>query len=196
MTADLPSFVVFATVGAFTPGPNNTIALATGLNFGPRRVAPHAVGTMIGFSTMLVLAGAGALTALLAVPGIEPALRMMGVAYLLWLAWRLAGSSGPDRRTLAKPLTTGQSALIQFISPKGWMLALSVAGTWFTALAGHPFALALHVALFALICAASIAVWATLGGALQVWLAQPARLRAFNWTMGAALAASAISMLF
>lgn len=195
MTSDFPSFLVFAVVGAFTPGPNNTIALATGVNFGARRVAPHALGTMIGFSTMLMLAGAGALTALLAVPGIEPALRALGVGYLLWLSWRLASSSGPGSRSLSQPLEVWQSTLIQFVSPKGWMLALSVAGTWFTALAGQYASIALHIAAFALICAASIGLWANVGGALQGWLAHPTRLRVFNWTMGAALAASALSML-
>ena len=195
MPADFFSFLVFAVVGAFTPGPNNAIALATGVHFGARRVAPHALGTMLGFSSMLALASAGALAALLAVPGTEGALRALGVGYLLWLSWRIARSTGPDGQSLSGPLAVWQSTLIQFVSPKGWMLAISVAGTWFTTLAGQYGAIALHILVFALICAASITLWANVGSALQGWLAQPGRLRAFNWTMGAALAVSALSML-
>lgn len=195
MPADFLSFLVFAVAGAFTPGPNNAIALATGVHFGAHRVAPHALGTMLGFSSMLVLASAGALAALLAVPGIEAALRALGVGYLLWLSWRIARSTGPDGKSLSGPLAVWQSTLIQFVSPKGWMLAISVAGTWFTTLAGQYGAIALHILVFALICAASITLWANVGSALQGWLAQPGRLRAFNWTMGAALAVSALSML-
>jgi threonine/homoserine/homoserine lactone efflux protein len=195
MSADFLSFLVFAVVGAFTPGPNNTIALATGVHFGARRVAPHALGTMLGFSSMLLLASVGALAALLAMPGIEGALRALGVGYLLWLSWRLANSHAPDGKSLSQPLAVWQSTLIQFVSPKGWMLAISVAGTWFTTLAGQYAALALHIVVFALICAASITLWANVGAALQGWLAHPTRLRLFNWTMGAALAASALSML-
>jgi len=195
MTPDFLSFFVFAVVGAFTPGPNNAIALATGVHFSARQVLPHALGTMLGFSTLLVLAAAGALATLLAVPGAETVLRVLGVGYLLWLSWRLAHATSPDGRSLSRPLAIWQSALIQFVSPKGWMLAISVAGTWFTTLAGRHAAIALHIAAFALICAASILLWANLGSALQGWLAKPTRLRAFNWTMGAALAASALSML-
>jgi hypothetical protein len=195
MSADFLSFLIFAVVGAFTPGPNNTIALATGVQFGARRVAPHALGTMLGFSSMLLLASAGALAALLAMPGIEEALRALGVGYLLWQAWRLATSHGPDGKALSQPLAVWESTLIQFVSPKGWMLAISVASTWFTTLAGQYAALALHIVVFALICAASITLWANVGAALQGWLAHPARLRLFNWTMGAALALSALSML-
>jgi threonine/homoserine/homoserine lactone efflux protein len=144
---------------------------------------------------MLLLASAGALAALLAMPGIEGALRALGVGYLLWLSWRLATSHGPDGKALSQPLAVWESTLIQFVSPKGWMLAISVASTWFTTLAGQYAALALHIVVFALICAASITLWANVGAALQGWLAHPTRLRLFNWTMGAALAASALSML-
>jgi len=192
---DFLAFTAFAIAGAFTPGPNNTIAIATGVRFGPWRVWPHAVGTMLGFSSMLLLASAGALAALLAIPGAEPVLKAAGVGYLLWIAWRIARSDGPQDRSLAQPLTVLQSALIQFVSPKGWMLALSVAGAWFAGLSGQPFLIAGYVLWFALICAASISVWSSVGGLLRVWLKRPARLRIFNLTMGLLLAASALSLL-
>lgn len=192
---DFLAFTAFAIAGAFTPGPNNTIAIATGVRFGPWRVWPHALGTMLGFSSMLVLASAGALAALLAIPGAEPVLRVAGVGYLLWIAWRIARSDGPQDRSLAQPLTVLQSALIQFISPKGWMLSLSVAGAWFSSLSGHPALIAGYVAWFAVICAASIAVWSGAGGLLRGWLQEPRRLKRFNLIMGSMLAASALSLL-
>jgi threonine/homoserine/homoserine lactone efflux protein len=193
--SDFLAFTVFAIAGAFTPGPNNTIAIATGARFGPWRVWPHALGTMLGFSSLLALASAGALATLLAVPGAEPLLRFLGVAYLLWLAWRIGRSEGPQDRTLARPITLVQSALIQFISPKGWLLALSVAGAWFSRWSDTPAVVAGYIAWFSVLCAASIALWAGAGGLLRRWLQDTRRLRAFNLTMGALLAASALSLL-
>ena len=192
---DFLAFTAFAIAGAFTPGPNNTIAIATGVRFGPWRVWPHALGTMLGFSSMLVLASAGALAALLAIPGAEPVLRIAGVGYLLWIAWRIARSDGPQDRSLARPLTLIESALIQFISPKGWMLALSVAGAWFSGLSGQPGLIAGYILWFALLCAASIAVWSGAGGLLRGWLRDPKHLQWFNLAMGGLLAASALSLL-
>lgn len=192
---DFLAFTAFAIAGAFTPGPNNTIAIATGVRFGPWRVWPHALGTMLGFSSMLLLASAGALAALLAIPGAEPVLRIAGVGYLLWISWRIARSDGPQDRALAQPLTVIQSALIQFISPKGWMLALSVAGAWFSGLSSKPGLVAGYILWFALICAASIALWSSAGGLLRGWLQDPSRLRLFSLTMGGLLAISALSML-
>lgn len=189
------AFTAFAVAGAFTPGPNNTIAIATGLRFGPWRVWPHALGTMLGFSSMLLLASAGALGAILAIPGVEPVLRIAGVCYLLWISWRIARSEGPQDKALAQPLTVFQSSLIQFVSPKGWMLALSVAGAWFSGMADQPIRIATYVFWFALICAASIATWSGAGGLLRVWLKDPVHLRRFNLLMGTLLALSALSLL-
>jgi threonine/homoserine/homoserine lactone efflux protein len=193
--SDFLAFTAFAIAGAFTPGPNNTIAIATGARFGPWQVWPHALGTMIGFSSMLILASAGALAALLALPGAEPLLRFLGVGYLLWLAWRIGRSDGPQDRALARPLTVMQSGLIQFLSPKGWLLAISVAGAWFSRFSDAPLQVAAYIAWFALLCAASIALWASAGGLLRRWLQEAARLRAFNLVMGGLLAASALSLL-
>lgn len=193
--SDFLAFTAFAIAGAFTPGPNNTIAMATGARFGAWQVWPHALGTMVGFSSMLALASAGALATLLALPGAEPLLRILGVAYLLWLAWRIARSGGPQDRSLARPITWLQSALIQFISPKGWLLAISVAGAWFSGLTEAPAQIAGYIAWFAVLCAASIALWASAGGLLRRWLQDARRLKAFNLGMGALLAASALTLV-
>jgi threonine/homoserine/homoserine lactone efflux protein len=192
---DFLAFTAFAIAGAFTPGPNNTIAIATGARFGPWQVWRHALGTMVGFSSMLVLASAGALAAVLALPGAEPVLRGLGVGYLLWIAWRIARSDGPQDRDLARPLSVVQSALIQFISPKGWMLSLSVASAWLSRLSEQPAQIALYIAWFALLCAASISLWAGAGGMLRQWLLNERRLLIFNRAMGLMLAVSALSLI-
>ena len=47
-TSLLSAFVLFAFVSSITPGPNNTMLLASGVNFGFRRSMPHALGISIG----------------------------------------------------------------------------------------------------------------------------------------------------
>jgi threonine/homoserine/homoserine lactone efflux protein len=189
------AFAAFAVVGSFTPGPNNAIALATGVNFGWLRVLPHAAGVTIGFSAVLAAAAAGALGAVLAIPGATPLLKAVGVGYLLWLAWLVAGRGPSGERPLQRPLTVWQSALLQLVNPKGWLLAVAVASTWFAGSlrAGHEVAVA--IAAFALLCAASNLAWAVLGAGLQRWLRQGARLVWFNRAMGVALATSALAMV-
>ena len=55
----LYAFALFAFVSSITPGPNNTMLLASGVNFGFRRSIPHALGVSIGFMVMVVAVGLG-----------------------------------------------------------------------------------------------------------------------------------------
>jgi len=42
------ALVTFVAVGSGSPGPNNTLLLASGAGFGFRRTVPHVIGTAIG----------------------------------------------------------------------------------------------------------------------------------------------------
>lgn len=189
------ALLLFALTGSFTPGPNNTIATITGANFGWRAAVPHILGVPFGFASMLLAAAAGVAALILASPTLTVVIKWLGVAYLLWLAWRLARSQarladsagGPFRL----PLTFSQAAIFQYLNPKAWMLTLATAGAF---LAGErPLQRgAVVVLVFSLCALASLGVWAWLGAALRQWLAHGTRLRAFNRCMAALLAVTAL----
>ena len=44
------AFIAFAAATLFTPGPNNIMLMASGLNYGFRRTLPHIAGVTLGFS--------------------------------------------------------------------------------------------------------------------------------------------------
>jgi threonine/homoserine/homoserine lactone efflux protein len=191
------ALTVFALVGSFTPGPNNAIATLTGANFGMRAAVPHMLGVPFGFASMLLAAAGGVAAVLLAHPVAAEAIRWLGTAYLLWLAWSLMRareskslSSGP----FTLPLSFSQAAVFQYLNPKAWMLSAATAGAF---MAGdEPLTRgALAAAIFAVTAFASLLVWAALGAALRAWLAHGARLRVFNIVMGASLALTALWML-
>ena len=50
----LIALTVFACVMAFTPGPNNIMLAASGVNFGFMHTIPHMLGVTIGFDVLLV----------------------------------------------------------------------------------------------------------------------------------------------
>ena len=198
MPADqLLALVTLAVVGSFTPGPNNTIAAVTGANHGFRAAVPHMVGVPLGFSSMLVAGSLGVAALLLAQPWLAAAIRWIGVAYLLWIAWQIARpgqTSGQlADRSVARPLSLWQSALFQYANPKAWMLAAATAGTFMAHGATLP-RTAIIVAVFALAALGSLLLWAWLGAALRGWLAVGTRIARFNLAMGALLAATALWM--
>ena len=125
-TSLLSAFVLFAFVSSITPGPNNTMLLASGVNFGFRRSMPHALGISIGFMLLVICVGLGLGEVFKLFPWAYTLLRYVGAAYLLYLAWKIANAGGmsdnPDEH--GKPMTFLGAAAFQWVNPKAWIMAL------------------------------------------------------------------------
>ena len=122
------AFLIFAVVTSITPGPNNIMLTATGANVGMRRGLPHMFGIALGFALMLFLVAAGVGRALLASPASMDVLRYVGIAVLLWLAWKIStagrtADSGRDR-----PIGFLEAAAFQWFNPKAWLICAGTVG--------------------------------------------------------------------
>lgn len=186
------ALLTLMTVGSFTPGPNTTIAAVTGANFGLRATLPHCVGVALGFASILALCAAGIGALVLASPALATGVHVAGVAYLLWLAAKLARSTSlADKRVMA-PLSVWQSAALQYANIKAWMLALATAASYMAG-AESPLARALLVcAVFGVFGFVSNGVYGAIGASLRQWLQVGQRIRWFNRAMALALAATAL----
>ena len=180
----------FALVGSITPGPNNSLLLASGSRFGFRRTAPHVAGTAVGMGALVFAVAGGVGLVLLAVPGIDLALKVVGSAYLLYLAARILGSRGAGATVAARPLGLLGGVGFQFANPKGWLFALAAAGTFLppglTPLAG---AVAV-AATCAVVILGTAAVWAAGGAALHRLADDGRAQRVVNVALALVLAAS------
>ncbi|MBP8237324.1 MAG: LysE family translocator, partial [Pseudomonas sp.] len=102
MTTELLlAFIAFAFVTSVTPGPNNMMLLASGVNFGLRRSLPHMFGISLGFMLLVASVGLGLGQLFEQVPLLYNVLRYLGAAYLLYLAWKIANSGAPDSQSNA-----------------------------------------------------------------------------------------------
>jgi threonine/homoserine/homoserine lactone efflux protein len=189
----LLALTTLALAGSFTPGPNNVIATVTGANHGLRAALPHILGVPFGFGTMLAAGSLGVAALLVAHPLLGQAIKWLGIAYLIYIAWLIARAGSIGERTLARPLTFWQSAAFQYANPKAWMLAAATAGTFMTAQPSVA-RTAIIVGVFALAAAASLVLWAWIGAALRHWLQTGRRLARFNLAMGLLLAITALWM--
>lgn len=197
------ALALFTFITSITPGPNNLMLTITGAHFGLRAAMPAMTGILIGMCLLIGIAGAGVASLLLAFPGLEMALRSVGLGYLLWLSWKLCLSSGirPNERKMRRPLTIYEAVLFQFANPKAWMMAMTAASAFLPGLlpamasVGDRITATLAVALcFVVVGGPCIASWAATGAVLQQWLQQGSRLRHFNTVMSALLAATALGM--
>lgn len=187
--ATLPALAAFALVSSITPGPNNLMLMASGASFGLRRTLPHLLGVTLGFVVMLVLVGAGLIGLFDLWPASHTALKVVSLAYLVWLAWKIARADDPGvREAGAQPMTFSQAALFQWVNPKAWTMALTAITVYAPE---RDLAAVLAIAVvFGLINLPSCGLWAVLGEGVGRWLGTPRRRRAFNWTMAGLLLAS------
>ena len=195
MTYDLLSaLAVFAFVTSITPGPNNLMLMTSGANFGFRRSIPHMLGVGLGFVLMVVLVGAGLVGVFEAYPVSYTVLKVLSVAYLLYLAWKIALSSAPGTAEgSAKPMTFLQAALFQWVNPKAWAMALTAVTVY--APSQSIAAIGLVAVIFGLVNIPSVGSWTILGQEMRRFLNNPFRLQIFNMCMAALLIASMLPIL-
>ncbi len=186
----------FAFVSSITPGPNNLMLLASGVNFGLWRTVPHMLGISLGHAFMVLMVGVGLIQLFDAWPMSYTILKVVSVAYLLYLAWKIATASSMGEATsTGKPMTFFQAAAFQWVNPKAWTMALT-ALTAYTA-AGSGYVGILTTALvFSMINFPSVTIWTVLGQEMRRFLGTERRVRIFNITAAILLVASLYPILF
>lgn len=198
MTLDLfTALATFALVTVITPGPNNLMLMASGTNFGFMRTIPHMLGVGLGFPMMVVCVGLGVMQVFDIWPQSYTVLKIVSVAYLVYLAWKIANAAPPasaDAEVAGKPLTFLQSAAFQWVNPKAWSMALSAITLYAT---GRDLVAVLWVAaVYVGVSAVSTTSWTVLGQQLRRLLKNYTRLRVFNMIMAALLLATLIPVLW
>ena len=183
-------------IAAVTPGPNNVMLTTTGLNFGVRRGIPHLLGICIGFPVMLALIGLGFGTLFELYPLLHEIIKVIGIVYLLFLAWKIAMTrGGMERIERARPISFWQAAAFQWVNPKAWVMGSSALAAY-TSLDDNFFLqVAIICTTFFFITLPCAGVWLVFGAGLQRFLRDPKHLRVFNIAMALLLAASIIPVV-
>lgn len=190
------ALAVFATVTSFTPGPNNIMVTASGVNFGFTRTIPHMAGVTIGFMALLAACAVGLGLVFATVPALQTALKIAGAAYMLWLAWKVATATSAKAETgaSARPMTFLQAAAFQWVNPKALVIGLSAISIYVRP--GHQAVdLLVLLSVFAVTTVLTVAVWTGFGVALRGLLSNPRHARNFNIAMALLLVASIVPMV-
>lgn len=197
---EFSALLILATAMSFTPGPNTTLSTALAANNGFRHALPFVLAVPVGWSALLLVCALGLGALVMALPWLGWAVRLAGVAYLLYLAWKLAQARQLGQADSAR-LHVGfwQGVALQFVNIKAWMLALAIVGGWITGHADAGARLALVVPVMLVFAFASNCGYALVGSSLRHWLAGPngsgQRLLIFNRSMALVLLVTALWML-
>lgn len=191
----LLALAAYCIATSVTPGPNNMILAASGATFGLRRTIPNLVGIIVGFGTLLLLAGIGGEALLGALPWLETALKYAGVTYMLYLAWKIGTAGRAEAGSRSSPLTFWQATAFQFINPKGLAMAVSVHATFRMPVLGDWGSILTLTGMYLVVGMPFTLIWVLFGQAMGQWLRDDRRLRLFNGALGLATAASALLLL-
>ena len=191
------NFLLFAVVAASTPGPSNLILTSTGANVGLLRGLPCLGGVVIGMGLMMFLVAFGLGNVVLASPGLILILKWGGIAFLLWLSWKIATAGRSDATTEKQPLGFWGAAAFQWINPKSWLVSVSAVSVYLHPAAGTVFTQAMGLGLlFILAALPSCFIWLAFGASLQRFLSTKRTARIFNVTMGVLLAAAVLLFIW
>ena len=193
--AEFTALLVLATAMSFTPGPNTTLSTALAANRGLPHAMRFVCAVPVGWSALLLLCAGGLGAMVVAAPLLRLAIKGLGIAYLLWLAWKLAHSARLAEADAAQ-LTVGfwQGTALQFVNIKAWLLALTIVAGWVAGRADALQRLAVVLPVMVFFAFTSNLAYAATGALLRQWLAQGSRLLWFNRCMALVLVLTAAWM--
>ena len=199
--AELTALLLFCTAMSFSPGPNTTLSTALAANLGLPRALRFCLAVPTGWTLLMLACGLGLGAVITTVPALRWGVTLLGVAYMLWLAFKLARASQMTQLDASR-LQVGfwQGVGLQFLNIKAWMLALTLSAGWVVNAAGQPAAnpgerLAIVCAVMVGFAFSSNFVYALIGSLLRQWLAQGSRLLWFNRALALVLVITASWML-
>lgn len=178
------AIIFFAVVTCVTPGPNNTMIMTSGLNYGLRRSMPHFLGIVLGFPVMVLAVGLGLATLFEQYPLLHTLLKVAGAAYLSYLAYKIASAPVSKlNETAGNPFTFLQAAAFQWVNPKAWVLAVGATATYTVVGMNYGVQVLIIALIFLFFGAPCIMLWLWFGASLKNLLQKPQSVKIFNYTM-------------
>lgn len=192
----LVSLIAFALIGTITPGGATVLIAASGARFGFRSSVPLLAGIVIGLASLVALAGAGIGTLLQSAPTLQLLMRIVGSAYLLWLAWKITQLGAPNLEagSASRPEGVLSGLVLLWMNPKGWTMALGASAAY-SELTSNPTSLALVLGVvFAVASTLALTFWCASGLMLSRTLKTEKQWRILNMILAALLALSVVPM--
>ncbi|ETT86624.1 LysE family transporter [Viridibacillus sp. FSL R5-0477] len=188
------SFLLFVFISSFTPGPNNIMSMAFANKHGYKKTFRFCLGVGVGFFAITLLCTFLNNILISALPIIELPLTIFGVAYMLYLAYKILTSkdhdSGNDEGK-SKGFFIG--ILLQFVNPKGILFGITVVSTFILPYYNSYSSYFLFSVFLGMVGVMSTFSWSLFGSIFQKHLLH--YRQQFNIVMAVLLAYSAFSIL-
>ena len=143
---------------------------------GYKKTLNYQGGLAIGVFFLMTLSGWFSKALLNIFPALEPIMRYVGAAYILYLAFGILKASYSFTEENTKPLGFTNGFVLQILNPKLIVYAFTLFSAFLASITTNFILLALIAAILAATSFCATSVWALFGTAIQAYLHQP-RLR-------------------
>jgi threonine/homoserine/homoserine lactone efflux protein len=195
---ELIALFIFSAAMSFSPGPNTMLTTAIASNEGIRKTIPFALAVPIGWLLIMLSCGLGIGAMITEMPSLRLSIKLLGCAYLIWLAYKLCRTKKLHEVNSARlNINFPKGVLLQFLNIKVWLLAITITGTWIIDAEGQASTnpnerLALACAIVMFMAFTSNMTYALAGALFRTWLGSGNRLAIFNYFLAFLLFATAI----
>tara|TARA_A100000164_G_scaffold269484_1_gene241383 strand:+ start:94 stop:693 length:600 start_codon:yes stop_codon:yes gene_type:complete len=180
----------------FTPGPNNAMLTASGMKFGFIRTLPHLIGIPLGHIVQIGLTCFGLANLFLMYPQIQFYMRILCFLYLIYLGWKMIGSFSMVQKESGRPLKLYEASLFQFINPKAWSVAITVASGFFPSNENIFIGISFVTITAAVICFPTISLWALFGSGLRKFVGNQKTKKLIEYLLAVLLILTGLFILF
>jgi len=181
------NLIVFAFLLLGSPGPAPMAVAATGAVFGFRPGLNFVIGLVLGFTMVLLLQGWGISWLFQTYPNLQPWFQWLGVAYIMYLAWKIGSATPQHKPTRQQAPTLTDGFVLNVINPKAYAALLVI----------HVEFLLPHDSTFmawfmtGLVCWLLVVLidlgWLLLGQVLQPLMTEPTRAGRIRWSFAVAM---------
>lgn len=109
---------VTAALTVWSPGPNNILLLSTASKYGIKKNLKLLLGIWTGSLSLMCLCGIFCSTLGTIIPGIQPIMKYVGAAYILYLAWQTWKRRPPKENEADKEPSYLMGLLLQLLNVK------------------------------------------------------------------------------
>ena len=194
MTVSLFSLISYILISSFTPGPSNISSASMAVLHGYRNTLKYQAGLAIGVFFLMLLNGLLSTTLLNIFPAIEPIMRYVGAAYILYLAFGILKASYTFTDKDVKPLGVMPGFMLQILNPKLTVYAFTLFSAFLASITRNIVLLVLACVLLAAISFCATSMWAIFGTAIKTYLHNPRLKIVVNIILSLSLVYTAISL--
>ena len=187
----LISYILITTL---TPGPNNITGASMGVLHGYRKTLPYVLGVAAGNLVIMTTSGLLSGALLVLIPQLEVALRIIGAAYILWLAYEAFRATYSFEVSGQPPLGFLNGLILQFLNPKVLIYALTLFSTFLQPVTGRIVHILLSAAVLACMAFIATSTWSAAGSVIRSSLERPAVRKTVNLVLSLLLVYTAIEI--